>query len=179
MTTLAYVILGIVVGALLVRAAWRVAKPDEALIISGFRTSQRPNGVGESMGFRIVTGRGCLVAPGITKVRRPSPRRMKARSRSRASCSRRFVLICAGGRLQDRRRLPVDRQRSAELSRSPRAGARSRVHLTDAFTRSDLRRRPTVWLRSARRGSPRSVGAPISVPTPLRVCIRPRGSDHR
>ena len=77
MTTLAYVILGIIVGALLVsvllvRAAWRVAEPDEALIISGFRTSQRPNGVGESMGFRIVTGRGCLVAPGITKVRRLS-----------------------------------------------------------------------------------------------------------
>ena len=77
MTTLAYVILGIIVGGLLVlvllfRAAWRVAEPDEALIVSGFRTSQRPDGVGESMGFRIVTGRGCLVAPGITKVRRLS-----------------------------------------------------------------------------------------------------------
>jgi uncharacterized membrane protein YqiK len=72
MTTLAYVILGIVLGAvLLIRAAWRVAEPDEALIVSGFRTS-RPDGVGESMGFRIVTGRGCLVAPGITKVRRLS-----------------------------------------------------------------------------------------------------------
>jgi flotillin len=47
MTTLAYVLLGIVIGALLMivllfRAAWRVAEPDEALIISGFRTSQRP-----------------------------------------------------------------------------------------------------------------------------------------
>jgi flotillin len=77
MTTLAYVILGIIVGGLLVlvllfRAAWRVAEPDEALIVSGFRTSQRPDGVGESMGFRIVTGRGCLVAPGITRVRRLS-----------------------------------------------------------------------------------------------------------
>jgi len=77
MTTLAYVIMGIIAGALvmivlLVRAAWRVAEPDEALIISGFRTGQRPDGVGESMGFRIVTGRGCLVAPGITKVRRLS-----------------------------------------------------------------------------------------------------------
>ncbi len=77
MTTLAYVILGIVLGALLLialifKAAWRVAEPDEALIISGFRSSQRPDGVGESMGFRIVTGRGRLVAPGITKVRRLS-----------------------------------------------------------------------------------------------------------
>src|SRR5579864_7284546 len=77
MTTLAYVILGIILGALLIlvllfRAAWRVAEPDEALIVSGFRTSQRPDGVGESMGFRIVTGRGCLVAPGITRVRRLS-----------------------------------------------------------------------------------------------------------
>jgi flotillin len=75
--TLVYVILGIVLGALLLialvfRASWRVAEPDEALIISGFRTSQRPDGVGESMGFRIVTGRGRLVAPGITKVRRLS-----------------------------------------------------------------------------------------------------------
>src|ERR1700730_9929729 len=77
MTTLAYVILGIIIGGMLVlvllfRAAGRVAEPDEALIISGFRTSERPGGVGESMGFRIVTGRGCLVAPGITRVRRLS-----------------------------------------------------------------------------------------------------------
>jgi len=77
MTALAYLLLGIILGALLLilvvfRAAWRVAEPDEALIISGFRTSERPDGVGESMGFRIVTGRGCLVAPGITKVRRLS-----------------------------------------------------------------------------------------------------------
>src|SRR6202140_3592512 len=56
----------------LFRAAWRVAEPDEALIVSGFRTSQRPDGVGESMGFRIVTGRGCLVDPGITRVSRLS-----------------------------------------------------------------------------------------------------------
>ncbi len=59
----------IVLVAVLFRIAWRVAEPDEALIVSGFRTSERPDGVGESMGFRIVTGRGCLVAPGLTKVR--------------------------------------------------------------------------------------------------------------
>jgi flotillin len=67
------VLLGIVVlGVVVFRIAWRVAEPDEALIISGFRTSERPEGVGESMGFRIVTGRGCLVVPGLTKVRRLS-----------------------------------------------------------------------------------------------------------
>jgi flotillin len=55
--------------ALLFRITWRVAEPDEALIISGFRANERPDGVGESMGFRIVTGRGCMVVPGLTKVR--------------------------------------------------------------------------------------------------------------
>src|SRR3984885_203436 len=77
MTELAYVILGIIIGGLLIlvllfRAAWRVAEPGEALVVSGVRTTQGPDGVGESMGFRIVTGRGCLVAPGITRVRRLS-----------------------------------------------------------------------------------------------------------
>src|SRR3954447_24319307 len=66
-------VLGVLVLAVTVfRISWRVAEPDEALIISGFRTSERPEGVGESMGFRIVTGRGCLVVPGLTKVRRLS-----------------------------------------------------------------------------------------------------------
>ena len=58
--------------AIIFRVTWRVAEPDEALVISGFRTSERPAGVGESMGFRIVTGRGCMVMPGLTKVRRLS-----------------------------------------------------------------------------------------------------------
>src|SRR4051812_29710319 len=66
-------VLGVLVLAVTVfRISWRVAEPDEALIISGFRTSERPDGVGESMGFRIVTGRGCLIVPGLTKVRRLS-----------------------------------------------------------------------------------------------------------
>jgi uncharacterized membrane protein YqiK len=68
---------GVVVVVILVLVfvfgmSWRVAEPDEALIISGFRTNDRPDGVGESMGFRIVTGRGCLVMPALTKVRRLS-----------------------------------------------------------------------------------------------------------
>ena len=62
----------LVLAALMFRLSWRVAEPDEALIVSGFRTGDRPDGVGESMGFRIVTGRGCLIMPGVTKVRRLS-----------------------------------------------------------------------------------------------------------
>jgi uncharacterized membrane protein YqiK len=68
------IVAGIIAAVLILivivfRMAWRVAEPDEALIISGFRTGQRPDGVGESMGFKIVTGRGALITPGVTKVR--------------------------------------------------------------------------------------------------------------
>jgi flotillin len=66
------VILAVAFLLLLFRMSWRVAEPDEALILSGIRTGQRPDGIGESMGFRIITGRGTLVAPGITKVRKLS-----------------------------------------------------------------------------------------------------------
>jgi uncharacterized membrane protein YqiK len=66
------VVLALVAFITLFRISWRVAEPDEALVISGFRTSERPDGVGESMGFRIVTGRGCVVVPGLTRVRRLS-----------------------------------------------------------------------------------------------------------
>jgi flotillin len=69
-----FAIIGVVVVAiialiLLFRMSWRVAEPDEALIISGFRSAGPPQGALESMGFRIVTGRGAFVIPGITKVR--------------------------------------------------------------------------------------------------------------
>jgi flotillin len=72
------VIGGVVAGSVLVLVlvvmlwlSWRVAEPDEALIVSGFRTGGH-NGVGESMGFRIVTGRGTIAVPGLTRVRRLS-----------------------------------------------------------------------------------------------------------
>ena len=51
---------------------WRVAEPNEALVISGLRRRSSPEGAGESMGFRIVTGKGTLVLPGIQTVRRLS-----------------------------------------------------------------------------------------------------------
>ncbi|MGW0662514.1 SPFH domain-containing protein [Streptodolium elevatio] len=49
---------------------WRVAEPNEALLISGSR--HRTEGIGEGLGFRIVTGRGTLVLPGVQAVRKLS-----------------------------------------------------------------------------------------------------------
>ncbi|MFD7714013.1 flotillin family protein [Streptomyces sp. NPDC059785] len=49
---------------------WRVAEPNEALVISG--SNHRTEGLEEGMGFRIVTGRGTLVLPGVQAVRKLS-----------------------------------------------------------------------------------------------------------
>ncbi|GAA3111352.1 hypothetical protein GCM10017687_24980 [Streptomyces echinatus] len=69
------VVAGAVVVAVLVliglfKMMWRVAEPNEALIISG--SKHRTEGIEEGMGFRIVTGRGTLVLPGVQAVRRLS-----------------------------------------------------------------------------------------------------------
>ncbi|UUU40733.1 flotillin family protein [Streptomyces sp. NBC_00162] len=69
------VVAGIVLAALgaavgLFKLMWRVAEPNEALVISG--STHRTEGVGEGMGFRIVTGRGTLVLPGVQAVRKLS-----------------------------------------------------------------------------------------------------------
>src|SRR5947209_1516990 len=71
------VIAGIVIGTLVLlllvfRLMWRVAEPNEALIISGLREHDTPDGVGESLGFKIVTGKGTFVFPGVQTVRRLS-----------------------------------------------------------------------------------------------------------
>lgn len=65
------IIVAVIIFVLIVlfRLSWRVAEPDEALIISGLRSARLLEGVGESMGFRIVTGRGAFIVPGLTKVR--------------------------------------------------------------------------------------------------------------
>src|SRR5215472_8346434 len=55
---------------LLFKSTWRIAEPNEALIISG--RPHRNKGLEESLGFKIVTGRGTLVMPGIEAVRRLS-----------------------------------------------------------------------------------------------------------
>lgn len=66
---------GIVLAAIIVlvglfKLMWRVAEPNEALVISG--SAHKTEGLGEGMGFRIVTGRGTLVLPGVQAVRKLS-----------------------------------------------------------------------------------------------------------
>ena len=63
---------GLVVLIVLFKLMWRVAEPNEALIISGLREHDSPQGAGESLGFKIVTGKGTLVIPGVQTVRRLS-----------------------------------------------------------------------------------------------------------
>ncbi len=58
----------------LFKLMWRVAEPNEALIISGLKTDN-PAGTDAAMaslGFKIVTGKGTLVIPGVQTVRRLS-----------------------------------------------------------------------------------------------------------
>lgn len=55
----------------LFRAMWRVAEPNEALVISGLHHKPIDH-TGESLGFKIITGRGTLVIPGVQVVRRLS-----------------------------------------------------------------------------------------------------------
>ena len=89
--TLPVVVIAIVVFlVILFKTSWRVAEPDEALVISGLRSAGPPEGAGETMGFRIVTGRGALVIPGLVQgAHRCRSKRTRARSRSPASASRR------------------------------------------------------------------------------------------
>jgi len=49
------------------KSMWRVAEPNEALIISGLRTGDED---AAGLGFKVVTGRGTLVVPGLQTVRR-------------------------------------------------------------------------------------------------------------
>ena len=67
------IVLGALVGAIgLFKLMWRVAEPNEALIISGLKDHAPTDAVSESLGFKIVTGRGTLVIPGVQTVRRLS-----------------------------------------------------------------------------------------------------------
>jgi flotillin len=71
----AAIIVGLAIAAILLvivifRSMWRIAEPNEALIISG--RAHRPRGEGHGLGFKIATGGGTLVMPGISAVRRLS-----------------------------------------------------------------------------------------------------------
>jgi len=69
--TIAIIVGVLVVAIVLFKLMWRVAEPNEALIISGLR-DHGPSETAESLGFRIVTGKGTLVIPGVQTVRRLS-----------------------------------------------------------------------------------------------------------
>jgi flotillin len=71
------VVAGLVVAAVVLlivifKLTWRVAEPNEALIISGLRHNHATDEVEDSLGFKIVTGKGTLVIPGVQTVRRLS-----------------------------------------------------------------------------------------------------------
>lgn len=61
-----------ILAIIVFRLMWRVAEPNEALIISGLRHSRPTGTLGESLGFKIITGTGTLVIPGVQVVRRLS-----------------------------------------------------------------------------------------------------------
>src|SRR5678816_4182700 len=73
MITVAIVIaVAVVVVVVIFKSMWRVAEPNEALIISGIKHSTNADAVAESLGFKIITGKGTLVIPGVQTVRRLS-----------------------------------------------------------------------------------------------------------
>jgi flotillin len=51
---------------------YKVAEPNEALIISGLRAHAGPEGDAAGLGFKIVVGKGAFYIPGLQKVRRLS-----------------------------------------------------------------------------------------------------------
>ncbi len=63
--------IGVIVLVVLFKLMWRVAEPNEALVISGLRQGTRTSAEA-SLGFKIVTGKGTLVIPGVQTVRRLS-----------------------------------------------------------------------------------------------------------
>ncbi len=65
------IVVGLVFLVVLFKLMWRVAEPNEALVISGLRKGAL-EGPESSLGFKIVTGKGTLVIPGVQTVRRLS-----------------------------------------------------------------------------------------------------------
>ncbi|GAA4590029.1 flotillin family protein [Planotetraspora phitsanulokensis] len=63
------IVVALVVIVLLFKAIWRVAEPNEAMIISGLGARSRTE-LADSLGFKIVTGKGTAVLPGFQTSRR-------------------------------------------------------------------------------------------------------------
>src|SRR6266508_5390361 len=67
------VAVAIVLAVGLFKLMWRVAEPNEALIISGIKSGKpAASDLHDSLGFKIITGKGTLVIPGVQTVRRLS-----------------------------------------------------------------------------------------------------------
>jgi len=66
------IIVVVLVLYVLLRGLWRVAEPNEAVIISGLGARGANHDTADSMGFKIVTGKGVLVLPGFQAARRLS-----------------------------------------------------------------------------------------------------------
>ena len=64
------VVVGLVVLIILFKLIWRVAEPNEALIISGLGARSKSETGLDSLGFKIVTGKGTAVLPGFQTSRR-------------------------------------------------------------------------------------------------------------
>ncbi|WP_067137774.1 flotillin family protein [Microtetraspora malaysiensis] len=63
------IVVALIVIILLFKAVWRVAEPNEALIISGLGAHTK-NELADSLGFKIITGKGTAVLPGFQTARR-------------------------------------------------------------------------------------------------------------
>jgi uncharacterized membrane protein YqiK len=72
LTILIAVAVAVLLAVLVFKLMWRVAEPNEALIISGLKKDNETAGIHEGLGFKIVTGKGTLVVPGVQTVRRLS-----------------------------------------------------------------------------------------------------------
>jgi uncharacterized membrane protein YqiK len=65
-------VVAIIILIIIFKAIWRVAEPNEALIISGLGAKAHNRDTAESLGFKIVTGKGTMVIPGFQTCRRLS-----------------------------------------------------------------------------------------------------------
>ncbi|MBO2449248.1 flotillin family protein [Actinomadura barringtoniae] len=65
-------VVAVIVLVIIFKLIWRVAEPNEALIISGLGAKAHNRDTAESLGFKIVTGKGVSVLPGFQTCRRLS-----------------------------------------------------------------------------------------------------------
>jgi uncharacterized membrane protein YqiK len=65
-------VVAIIILVVIFKLVWRVAEPNEALIISGLGARAHNRDTAESLGFKITTGKGTMVLPGFQTCRRLS-----------------------------------------------------------------------------------------------------------